>query len=196
MAKSGLSIKRDTTTKSLASIRRLMGLDVLVGVPSSKAERDDDSPLNNAQLAYIHTYGATIQVPEHEATVGRNGGKFAPVKGAASTTTHTVPAHEVNIPPRPFLEPGVMNAAPKVTQFFKRAAALAAKGEFDAARRELDKAGLVAQNEVRAVINAGIAPPLSERTLRERRARGRTGEVPLIDTGGLRNSITYVIRQK
>jgi hypothetical protein len=31
--------------------------------------------------------------------------------------------------------------------------------------------------------------------LRARRARGRTGDVPLVDTGELRNSITYVIRK-
>jgi hypothetical protein len=33
-------------------------------------------------------------------------------------------------------------------------------------------------------------------TLERRRAKGRTGTKPLIDTGQLRNAITYVLRKK
>ena len=63
----------------------------------------------------------------------------------------------------------------------------------------LHRVGLTAQNSVRRVINAGVAPPLAASTLRSRRTRKvakRTGTVALIDTGQLRNSITYVIRPK
>jgi hypothetical protein len=196
MAKSGTRIVRDDVARVASAIKKLTGLDVLVGVPSDKADRDDGEPINNAQLAYIHTFGSTIQVGEREATVGRRGGRFATAKKATSQTTHTVPAHEVVIPPRPFLEPGVRNAMPKVVPRFKRAAEAALRGDIGAARSQLDAAGLIAQNEVRAVINAGVAPPLAESTIRARRARGRTGTVPLIDKGELRNSITYVVRKK
>ena len=55
-------------------------------------------------------------------------------------------------------------------------------------------AGLIAQNSVRRTLTTAAYRPLSERTLAERRARGRTGTKPLIDTGQYRNSITYVVR--
>lgn len=194
--KPGVRKTRDDVAKVLSSIKQLSGLDVLVGVPSTKADREDGDPINNAQLAYIHTFGSTIQVAAREQTVGRKGNRFAKAKNATSQTTHTVPAHEIVIPPRPFLEPGVQNAQPKTTPRLKRAAELALTGDFDAAEKELHKAGLIAQNEVRAVINAGVAPALADSTLRSRRSRGRTGTVPLIDTGELRNSITYVVRKK
>lgn len=193
--RSGVKTVRDDVAKVLASIKKLTALDVLVGVPSEKAARDDGG-INNAQLAYIHTFGSTIQVAEREATANRRGGKFSTAKKATSQTSHTVPAHEIVIPPRPFLEPGVKNAMPKATPRLKRAAELALQGDSAGAESQLHAAGMIAQNEVKAVINAGIAPELAESTKRARRARGRTGDVPLIDKGELRNNIVYVIRKK
>jgi hypothetical protein len=37
---------------------------------------------------------------------------------------------------------------------------------------------------------------LAERTLAARKARGRTGEKPLIDTGQLRNAVTFVVQAR
>jgi hypothetical protein len=59
-----------------------------------------------------------------------------------------------------------------------------------------NKAGLIAESSVRKKINEGPFEPLAPKTLQERKRRGRTGEKPLIDTGQLRNSVTYVIRPK
>lgn len=192
----GVKKTRDDTAVLMASIKRLASLDVLVGVPSTKADRDDGEPINNAQLAYIHTFGSTIQVPEREQTIGRRNGRFAKPSKAKAFTTHTIPAHEVVIPPRPFLEPGVQEALPKITPRLAAAARLALSGDPYGAEDQLHAAGLIAQNAVRAVINAGVAPALAPGTLASRRARGRTGDIPLIDKGELRNSITYVVRRK
>lgn len=205
--KSGVFKTRDDVAKCLASIKRLTGMQVLVGVPSEKAQRDEDAegPINNAQLAYIHTYGATIQVAEHETTINRKlnadgsfgkNGQFVKASKANFASTHTVPAHEIEIPARPFLVPGIENAQPKLVPKLRAAAKLAVQGDFPGAEKKLHECGLIAQNSVRAVIGAGIAPPLAASTLRNRRARGRSGDVPLIDTAELRNSITYVVRQK
>jgi phage gpG-like protein len=120
--------------------------------------------------------------------------KGEPINNAQLGYIHENGAPKANIPARPFLIPGVRNARPKVIQFFKKAAEAVLRKDLEGASRALHAAGLTAQNEVRAVINAGPPPPLSVRTLEARRARGRTGEVPLIDTGQLRNSITYVLR--
>src|SRR5882724_12416208 len=56
------------------AIRALANTRVMVGIPSDKAARK--GKINNAQLGYIHEFGAP----------------------------------EVNIPPRPFLVPGVQGA--------------------------------------------------------------------------------------
>ncbi|MNT50592.1 hypothetical protein D3C72_1875180 [compost metagenome] len=57
-------------------------------------------------------------------------------------------------------------------------------------------AGMTASNSVKAKINSNIRPELAESTLEARRQRGVTRENTLVDTGQLRNSVTYVIRNK
>lgn len=101
-----------------------------------------------------------------------------------------------NIPERPFLVPGVASVSEETSARLKKGAQGALSGDPAAGDRAMGAAGLIAQNAVRGRINSGIDPPLAPSTLRARRARGRTGEKPLIDTGQLRNSITYVVRKK
>lgn len=101
-----------------------------------------------------------------------------------------------NLPARPFLVPGVASAEEKTVPQLQKAVEAALDGDLPRAQKRLASAGLAAQNSVRAKINSGIAPQLKASTLEARRRRGRTGTVPLIDSGQLRNSITYVIRKK
>lgn len=99
-----------------------------------------------------------------------------------------------NIPARPHLLPGVAAVQDKVAARLTQAADAAASGRVSDAERHLHAAGLLAQNSVRRTLTTTAYRPLSERTLAERRARGRTGTKPLIDTGQYRRSITYVVR--
>lgn len=99
-----------------------------------------------------------------------------------------------NIPARPHLLPGVAAVQDKVAAKLTQAADAAASGRVSDAGRRLHAAGLLAQNSVRRTLTTTAYRPLSERTLAERRARGRTGTKPLIDTGQYRRSITYVVR--
>jgi hypothetical protein len=101
-----------------------------------------------------------------------------------------------NIPARPFLIPGVQDIQKPAADRLKVAAQRALAGDATQAERQLNAAGLMGQNSARAKINSNIQPELSERTLEARRARGVTRENTLVDTGQLRNSITYVIRKK
>lgn len=101
-----------------------------------------------------------------------------------------------NLEARPFLVPGVANAKDKASPQLQKAIEAALDGDLPRAEKRMSSAGLVAQNSVRAKINSGIKPELAASTLAARRRRGRKGTVPLIDTGQLRNSITYVIRSK
>ncbi|WP_250512694.1 hypothetical protein [Caballeronia sp. INDeC2] len=101
-----------------------------------------------------------------------------------------------NIPARPFLIPGVQDIQKPASDRLKVAAQRALSGDLSQAEKQLNAAGMMGQNSARAKINSNIQPKLSERTLAARRARGVTRENTLIDTGQLRNSITYVIRKK
>ncbi|MET3654086.1 hypothetical protein [Dyella japonica] len=101
-----------------------------------------------------------------------------------------------NLPARPFLVPGVESAQKAATDELKKGASDAMDGNAQAADKALHRAGIVASNAVKAKINSGIAPELAHSTLAARRRRGRTGTTPLIDTGSLRNAITYVLRKK
>ncbi|MFJ7312524.1 hypothetical protein ACIQVE_07085 [Pseudomonas sp. NPDC098747] len=155
-------VVQDHTAKVLEAIEALTKQQVLIGIPSSKAERKEGEPINNAQLGYIHEFGA--------------------------------PA--ANIPARPFLIPGVELGKESIENHMKKAAKAALSSDKAKVENELHAAGLVGQAGARYQINSGDHAPLAEGTLSARRKRGRTGEKPLIDTGQLRNSITYVVRKK
>jgi hypothetical protein len=101
-----------------------------------------------------------------------------------------------NLPARPFLVPGVAAVQGPALAMLKKGAKDALDGDPRAAGRALNAVGLMAQSSVRNTINAGVDPPLAPATLAARRRRGRTGTTPLIDTGQLRNAITYVLRGK
>lgn len=102
----------------------------------------------------------------------------------------------MNLPARPFLVPGVQSVEKQVAKQLQKGAVAALDGSKDDVEKAFIAAGLVAQNGVRREINDGTFAPLAEATLAARRRRGRTGTKPLIDTGQLRNSITYALRKK
>ena len=106
-----------------------------------------------------------------------------------------------NIPARPFLQPGIQAAIPAIIARLRAGAvkALAFPPDPGVGTQTLMGVGLLAQNSVRAVITAGIPPPLAASTIRARRTRKvapRTGTVPLLDTSQLIRSISFVLRPK
>lgn len=56
--KRGLTVVFDEVSKVIEGITLLASTRVLVGIPAEKAAREDGTPINNAQLAYIHDKGA------------------------------------------------------------------------------------------------------------------------------------------
>ncbi len=99
-----------------------------------------------------------------------------------------------NIPARPFMQPGITRVKNRLINEMHDAAATVLQGGEDTVA--FDNAGLIAQRSIRAVINDGPPPPLEDSTIAARKRRGRLSEKPLVDTGQLRNSITYVVRDK
>ena len=172
----GLEIKVDKLDSIVAEINKLVAIDVMVGIPASANARDDD--MNNAALGYLHETGS--------------------------------PA--ANIPARPFLVPGVAGAVDKYEAQLLKAIRAALDGMPKKMRAHLDAAGIIAAQAAKDMIDRGDFAPLSIPTLQARARRGRKGAQaelasraagnapnaanarPLIDTGQMRNSITYVLR--
>lgn len=101
---------------------------------------------------------------------------------------------EANVPARPHLVPGVRNVQARITDLMRQAGQLAMEGKTEGVLRALNAVGLTAQSSIKAVIRAGIPPPLAPSTLAARKAKGFKGEKPLIRSGQYLAAITYVIR--
>ncbi len=197
MARNVVRKLADRLPKAKVAFAQLSKKDVLVGVPREDAQRKKlpDEPkqsMNNATLAYIHDNGSPA-------------------------------AH---IPARPFMRPGVEAVKALIIDRFKRSAqgAVSLKpGADPKIEQTLHAVGLVTQASIRKTIGQGIPPPLAPSTIAQRfRQRGtksrRKAElkymdlvasgvdeaqaqsdaniVALVNTGQLRNSINYVIREK
>ncbi len=101
-----------------------------------------------------------------------------------------------NIPARPWLIPGVQNAQQEIGERLESSIRRTLAGDIMDVDRTLHTVGLVAQNAVRQKITDGPFVPLSPVTLAKRRAKGRTGTKPLIDTTQMRAAVTYVVRAR
>lgn len=100
-----------------------------------------------------------------------------------------------NIPARPFLIPGVKKVQDEAMKILADGAR-DALNEGDT-NKALTKAGILASSSVKKTLQAGEGfEPLSERTLMARQRKGFKGTKPLIRTGQLRNSITFVVKGK
>lgn len=181
----GVRVTRNNLEDVLRAVYALAGAEVLVGVPEETTERpeDDDAGkagITNAALARIHDQGAP----------------------------------EAHIPQREFMRPGVAAAREQIEAAMSSALKAAMRGNALVAEQAMHQAGLVTQSAIRNKIDEGIPPPLSDYTVRKRAERGRKGALlemdnrmaglppsldlakPLVDTGEMRKSITYVIRQR
>ena len=161
----------DLSANIAQALRALSRRRVLVGVPAANNQRTDGK-IGNAALAYIHNYGAP----------------------------------EANIPARPFMEPGIEDAQPAIKTAFEYATRAALQGNVEKVDANLDIAGTKAVNAIHARIQAGIPPPLKPATVAARRRRSKgsayrrkatsaSDTTPLIDTGELLKSITYVVEK-
>lgn len=134
-----------------------------------------------------------VMVGVPDVNIGRKDG---PASNAVIGYTHEHGSPLQNIPPRPFLVPGIRAATPHLERMLRRAALTALAGDKESTIKALHAIGLTAASAVRAKITAGPFLPLAPVTIAARQRRGKKSEKPLIDTGALRQSITYVLRGK
>lgn len=122
-----------------------------------------------------------------------NSGRDDAVSNSALGYIHEFGSPAQNIPARPFLIPGVKAVQDDCIAMLEEAAKeVLDDGKMTAA---LTKAGIIASNSVKATITKGEGfAPLAESTLAARKRKGYKGTKPLIRTGQLRNSITYIVK--
>ena len=101
-----------------------------------------------------------------------------------------------NIPPRPVMSIGIRKAQDEIAEQFRTAVKDVLKKGGAAIRTYYERAGIVAANSIKKVINAqdGIKPPAAS-TLSSRKSKGFAGTKSLIVTGQMRNAITYVVKE-
>ncbi len=176
---------QDRVDDIMAAVEEFTRSHVYVGVTEGTNDRGDGSPMGNAALAYVHNYGS----------------------------------YRAGIPSRPFMEPGIEHAQSKIEEYFMKGANAALDGDKRKANAQLMMAGGEAVAEIRNLMRSGIPPPLKDATVRNRwrQREGVTGPhasellygqrmkegmsvaglmataTPLINTGKLVNSITFVL---
>jgi hypothetical protein len=138
--KSGLTVTTDNADSVLASLAKLSGMDVLVGIPEGNAAREDGAVKQRGNGLSAIT-GSNNSDPEHTTTIYRqvdangdlkNDGRFVKASKSNLATTHTVPAQTVTLPPRPFLDLGIEDSETRQQQL-KQAAQEALSGNAAAA---------------------------------------------------------------
>lgn len=144
-----------------------------------------------AGLAVLGDTSVLVGIPRDE---DQRDTKDSPIGNAALGYIHDTgePAH--NLPARPWLGAGIKTVQPELVSRFRALGASALDGKpREQLLRQYNAIGQLALNAVRRKLQQGPFTPLAQSTIAARKSRGRTGTRPLIDTGQLRNSTSYVV---
>ena len=170
----------------MSRLKRLSSQKVCVGVPAAKNERDQ-SEIGNADLVYIHTHGVRPSPVREEMQKEINKGTR--YSAALQMYLHEHGSFTHQVPARPIIEPAIEKSKEPIAELLGGAAKHAARGED--IRQTLNDVGQYAQNKVQNYFTdpSNGWPENSSETVKKKRS-----DKPLIDTGALRQSITFVIR--
>jgi len=146
----------------------------------------DNSSAVLAAIKKLERQDVLMGVPQAEST--RPG---EPINNAELAFIHTEGSPANNIPPRPFLQPSVMAHKDNVSILQKKVIQAALAGDVNLVSVGLTKIGLYTQTTAQKWFTdpRNNWPPNAPYTI----AR-KGSDKPLIDTGALRQSIKYVVR--
>ena len=146
---------------------------------------------------------AVMRELEKRVAIGIPGDSMHPAEKGEAPINNAVLGYrfehgdpETNLPARPHLVPGVEAIREEAVERLKMAAAKALAGDLDAPEKALHAIGLLGVSAVQQQITEGAFAPLTERTIKGRLRRGRTGTKPLLDTGQYRRSFQYTITSR
>lgn len=177
--------------KVIDALLKLAEDEILVGIPEERSAREnaeENDDITNAQLAYIHTNGVRAAGMKAETDKAVEEGTPYPLALQAYIKEHGSPAYRV--PPRPFLEPGIEKHLDLVESGMK--AALQDVLDGGDGRTQRERLGATMAAKVQAYFQEDNGwPPNAPSTIKK-----KGSAQPLVDTGALRQSITYIIRPK
>ncbi|AUR84334.1 neck protein [Vibrio phage 1.054.O._10N.261.52.A1] len=164
---------------------------VLIGVPKAEGNYEDGTHI--ATVAAAQEFGANINHPggtpygyatEKDASNGRV--RFLK-KGQGYAVLGETSAHNISIPERSFLRSGVADSEKGIKKIYENMMPKVVDGSMDIDTMQKLVGELCVGNIV-SKIESGIGPPNASSTVRKKGSSNT-----LIDSGTLRQSITYVI---
>lgn len=163
---------------------------VYVGVPQETKGRSAGDDIDNAELLYIHTHGVRAKPMREEMQPQINEG--APYSKAYELYVQEHGSPLWQSPPRPVLEPAIKAHDKELSNGLKDAYQKAFNGDQAGFEDGLKGVGLRTQNFARDWFEdeRNGWEPNAEATIK---AKG--SDKPLIDTGDMRKSITFVVRK-
>lgn len=177
--------------KAQAEIQKAMrefigGKVVTVGI-HEEAGNVESGDLTMASLGAVHEFGADINHPggtsygyASKAAADRGEVRFLK-SGSGYAELGVTGPHKINIPARPWLNPGVESATKEIIQTIQD------KTDGGAGLDEtLEAVGAVAAGAVKVYMTELKSPPNAASTIRKKGSAN-----PLIDSGAMRASVTY-----
>lgn len=170
---------------AIARIRKYATRKVAVGIPSDKDARTSGT-VGNADLVYIHTHG--VRPPAMRAEMKPEIDKGSKYSVALQMYLHEHGSVAYQVPARPIIEPAIENAKKQIAELLADGAKAVMAGEDG--ESQLNDVGLFAQGKVKAWFTSSENgwPSNAQSTIK---AKG--SDKPLIDSGALRNAITFVV---
>ena len=161
---------------------------VTIGIHEDAGQHESDD-ITNAALGVVHEFGANISHPggtsygyASKAAENRNEVRFLK-SGSGYMELGVTGPHTINIPARPWLRPGVDSGNDEYVKIIERG--LESGQSMD---KTLNQLGVVATGMVQKYMTELRSPPNAQSTIK---AKGSSN--PLIDSGALRQSVTYKI---
>lgn len=163
-------------------------ISVLVGVPGTADEYKDGA--NQVMIASVHEFGADIKHPGGTPYVLNDVGQARFVKKGHADPAGVTKAHIISIPERSFLRSTVDEKSNDYAALLAKLVGQVVDGKITPTQA-LDRLGLTVERDVKRKIVEIKEPPNAASTIRMKKSSN-----PLIDTGQLRQSITYEIRKE
>jgi hypothetical protein len=103
-------------------------------------------------------------------------------------------APSMNVPPRPFMKPGLAAVKNEAREMMKKAATNLYEGKNDLALAVLEELGRKSVQSIQGMIGSNVPPRLDPGSVKRRKRRGIESTDTLVETQQLKESITYEIR--
>lgn len=182
----GFQELQDELSKELAALRSDKVVTVGIHEEAGDVESGD---LTMAGLGAMLNFGSTIKHPggtsygyASKAAADRDEVRFLK-KGAGYMELGVTQPHNIDIPAREWLEPGVASATPEVLLTIQDG--MEAGQSMD---QILETVGVVAAGAVKVYMTELKTPPNAASTIRKKGSSN-----PLIDKGALRQSVTHKV---